>query len=453
MKKRLDYSLLEYKLKQLFRARGVITSAVAIDHLAVSQPVFSRLIRRLAPKVMKVGSTKKARYGLLRESDVLESPLPVYEIFPDGSAQHCLDLVPLEPGGYLINFREENIQTEYSDHLPWFLDDLRPMGFLGRLIPKKYPDLMVPDDIRQWNETHCLDYLSRYGWDNVGSFVIGSRAFQSYLDQSVKEQFTVSSESETDAVKYEDIVQNILNKGLPGSSAAGEQPKFLYRDHKKNVLVKFSPPIVSSIGRRRADLLICESLALQVCHEVGMSAATSRVIEGDTRIFLELDRFDRTERGRRGLVSLGALNSEFLGMTGSWSTISRALNQNKRIDESIHREICRRHLLGRLIGNTDMHPWNLSFYLDRFTVSGLSPIYDMLPMFYAPRDEQIQDQEFIPPAPMLTDSLIWEPAYTAALEFWVRVSQCPLISKGFRRLCAPNIDKVRKLKPVFEKLP
>src|SRR5690606_41232569 len=58
-------------------------------------------------------------------------------------------------------------------------------------------------------------------------------------------------------------------RSTPGSSAGGEQPKFLARlldgsGAERSVLVKFSAPMDQTPGRRWADLLACEWLALEI---------------------------------------------------------------------------------------------------------------------------------------------------------------------------------------------
>lgn len=68
---------------------------------------------------------------------------------------------------------------------------------------------------------------------------------------------------------YTRMARDILAYGCPGSSAAGEQLKFLATlvPSRRYVIVKFSPPLEGSVARRLADLLICEHLALKVIRD------------------------------------------------------------------------------------------------------------------------------------------------------------------------------------------
>ncbi|MGK7521002.1 HipA domain-containing protein, partial [Salmonella enterica] len=53
------------------------------------------------------------------------------------------------------------------------------------------------------------------------------------------------------------------------------------------------------------------------------------------------------------------------------------------IDAVAHQQIEKIWAFGRLIANSDMHAGNLSFYYSDAPMA-LAPVYDMLPMAYAP---------------------------------------------------------------------
>src|SRR5262249_17795740 len=68
-----------------------------------------------------------------------------------------------------------------SAGLPFFLHDLIPQGFLGRGIPRRFPELALPEDIAEWNDEHVLTYLSRRGDDCIGDLVLGDESLQRWL--------------------------------------------------------------------------------------------------------------------------------------------------------------------------------------------------------------------------------------------------------------------------------
>ena len=99
---------------------------------------------------------------------------------------------------------------------------------------------------------------------------------------------------------------------------------------------------------------------------------------------------------------------------------------------------------GRLIANTDMHTANLSFRpLGRLA---LAPVYDMLPMWYAPLPGgEVPARAFEPPLPLPPQRPTWMAACVAAVSFWMRASQDARISEQFRRTCGANAVHLQQI--------
>lgn len=120
-----------------------------------------------------------------------------------------------------------------------------------------------------------------------------------------------------------------------GSSAGGEQPKFtamVGEGVPYAVIVKYSEAVSSPVGRRWADLLIAEHLVLAVMVVAGQPAAQTDIIEAGDRVFLQARRFDRESlRERSGLISLGAIDDEFVGRLQHWLDTAEALAQQGRL--------------------------------------------------------------------------------------------------------------------------
>ncbi len=93
-----------------------------------------------------------------------------------------------------------------------------------------------------------------------------------------------------------------------GSSAGGEQPKFLaVLESGQHVLVKFSPPRGTAYGERWHDLLHAEAWAADVLSEHGIAGTRCSAIRSARRSYLVSDRFDRVgSAGRRHVVLVGA---------------------------------------------------------------------------------------------------------------------------------------------------
>lgn len=448
-KNRLNRGELQEKLKAALAHFGPASASELCQKLSVSQPAFSRIVASLTKDILTLGRGRTRKYARRREISGLEQPLSLYEIDESGKSLLLGELHAIWPKGFLWRDR-------VFEDLPFFLEDLRPAGFLGRLIPRLHPEVGFPNDVSMWSADHCVRYFSRYGWNLLGNLLIGEEAFARYLeDARIEPEFVLKQKR---ANIYPKLAADILNAGTPGSSAGGEQPKFLATKGPEysDVLVKFSPPRSNSVGWRIADLLVCEHLALETLRGVGCSTSVTELVEGEGgQIFLEVERFDRLGRkGRRGLVSLRAINLEYVGNPGaSWVETAHDLLRMKLIDEGTLNQICFFELFGKLIANSDMHLGNLSFYTHAGKIKSLAPLYDMLPMLYAPLHGQILDRDFVPRPPKQSEFAVWERARGAAFDFWLRASKHKLISKDFRAIAKENAQKLQLLALLDERIP
>jgi hypothetical protein len=242
-----------------------------------------------------------------------------------------------------------------------------------------------------------------------------------------------------------------VSQNLPGSSAGGEQPKFLATlgtdGGYRAVLVKFTAPLERETGRRWADLLACEFHAHEVLAEAGWSNPGVRLMDAGGRRFLEIPRFDRSgASGRMGVVSLEALAAAAVGLTRDWNTAAEELHRRGLIDSGSLATIQRLQAFGELIGNSDMHSGNLAFFLGDTLPLQVTPSYDMLPMQWAPGPQgEIVNRPFAPapPVPALLEP--WRDAAAMAGDFWGRVAGDARISSEFRRTAGEASGVVRQL--------
>jgi len=448
---KLDQAMLWEKLRLTlrWRARG---GGELRKALQVSQPTLSLLIKSHKDELFITGKTKSAAYALPREMPGLPRQIHVYAIDARGSATKAGTLTSVFPGEC---FHWEGMQKEESGFypgLPYFLEDLRPSGYLGALIPRLHPELEGPQDITKWNTDQCLRYLSRFGSDLIGNFILGDEAYSRFLKQR---EDSASLKPGERAAHYEAFASNVLALGDPGSSAGGEQPKFLTtkKPHNTKVIVKFSPKKEDARARRQADLLWCEGLALQVLGPGSFTVESWEIIDGLKRTFLELERFDRMgKHGRRGLVSLRALDLEFVGKGEGWTAVSGELLQQGKISAADFEKIQCLDLFGALIANSDRHLGNLSFFIEPNGKFCLAPVYDMLPMLYFPKVE-IVERGFTPPVPAPSIALAWRVALPLALKFWSLVSKHKHITREFRKIAAENREALARLEPQVAALP
>lgn len=452
MPKHLKHSDLKAQLLRYLESAGPSSTETLCKQLNVSQPVFSRLVSQMRNDVLVMGQARATRYAAKRIIPDIGNQFLLHEIDTKGKIVDLGLLHVLHPKGFYFESHVEVIKSQLFDDLPYFLDDLRPAGFLGRLVPQQYPQLRAPSDIRSWSANDCLRFLTQYGWDMVGSLLVGNESLQQCLEHSNQNAGDVIATKDRKK-KYTELAKNILQLGPAGSSAAGEHPKFLATTQDRgHVLVKFTPPLDNRLAQRRADLLVCEHIAHQVLKKFRVPSAASCLIQRSDRLFLEIVRFDRSSAGRRGTISLNALNLEFVGSAGGWCEVAQRLFDQRLIDKTAHQQILWLDLFGRLILNTDRHLGNISFFTENLRVTSLAPVYDMLPMFFAPQNEQILDRNLPSVQPQMHDREVWKSAWLAAQEFWKQVSSHKIISNEFKKIADQAQRHVVAAKKMFEKI-
>jgi DNA-binding transcriptional ArsR family regulator len=417
--------------------------------LSQSQSTVSRLLRQLVTdgQVIRIGSRRGARYALLRAVDSTGTHWPLRRIDEGGQVHDLGTLHALSGEEYLLESALDSFEwSGVTQGLPYYLQDQRPAGFLGRAVPMRYPELSLPQRVIDWNDDHYLRYLTQRGSDAVGDLVLGDRA----LDEALQLMQRRPALREQDrAATYPDLVDQVMEGGLPGSSAHGEHPKFvalLEGSPARQVLVKFSPSTRTRVGERWADLLVAEHLAHEVLRAAGIAAAQSRIERYADRVYLESVRFDRVERvGRIGVSSLFAIDSALYGKLDNWIDAGKRLAADRRIDAETLSVIRLLATFGALIANTDRHLGNLACfdrYDGRFT---LAPVYDMLPMLYAPEHDELPPRPFAPPAPSSDNLREFGRARALAEQYWSACAGDARISTGFRDIAASNLALLQAL--------
>ncbi len=434
-------------LEDLLR-QGTASAVELTAVLKISQPTLSRRIKD-AGTVLKIGKGKTTRYALLRTVGGLRR-FPIYRINELGQASHISTLYPIWPGDACA---VESIEGSWQcyDGMPWYLSDMRPQGFLGRVWGREIAEkLELPGDIRLWTEKHTLLALSEWGDAAVGSLLIGEAAYRHLFEK--EPDFRVSLRDKTET--YQHLGALSLAGEQVGSSAGGEQPKFgCLTEHEdtgySHVLVKFSLGFANDNAERWADLLQAEALALQTLSRQNIPAASAQVLFGDYgEVFLEVERFDRIGMyGRVGMISLEAVAAEFSGSGSThWIDSAGALLRQNIIDQTCFNRICLLYAFGKLIANTDMHAGNLSFLNPEQFPLQLTPVYDMLPMAFAPGSSGNMRQS-IPEITLDTrlSKACWLQAHEWAISFWESVIESQTVSESFRQLASEMLAQVAGL--------
>ncbi len=199
---------------------SVATSAELQQRLGVSQPTVSRMLRPLlaAGRVLAVGAARAQRYLLPRPVAGVGTRVPVAEIDAHGQPHPFGTLVPLVGGGYWM--QEHHGLSARHPGLPWFLQDMRPQGFLGRTFAQTHPELELPPHIDHWSDEHSLKALVHLGDDQPGNLVVGEPALARYLSrQSLGSAITDTTITDPDT-DYPRLARQAIESVLPGSVRA-----------------------------------------------------------------------------------------------------------------------------------------------------------------------------------------------------------------------------------------
>lgn len=411
--------------------------------LSISQPTLSRTIQEAPDRfsLFRVTGERTPRYGLLR-------PLPagilarqnVYRIDAEGGLHNFAEVEFLSGGSTLERCPTKN--TLYEGLAPYMAFS-SPSGFLGRQVAQDVAaDLHLPQSLRDWNDDHRIAYLFSRGVNLPGNLVFGDTSLQ--RERAFRKALVVPASAKL--AHYVAMAGHL--KGTPsGSSAGGEQPKFLSLvEDVGHVIVKFAKR-----GSRMANLLPLEHLALRSLEAGGVRAAQSALMASDDFVFLEIRRFDRVGRhGRIGMLSAGAIDDEYFGNRDTWSDFAARCLQAKMLTPDAARSINIMAAFSELIGNGDRHFENISLLMgDDGRRLDVAPAYDILPMRYASVGGGI-DPELTPITPQVgrigTDIDVWRTAANVAITYWQRVQGEDLglpVAEAFRALAAQNLAVVK----------
>jgi len=356
-------------------AQGPAPARQLINLIGLSQPTLSRAIAGMGTEIVRIGAARSIQYAL-RDTARGFAEVPVYRISAEGQIRRLGMLLPVRPDGFVL--LQDDGTTLHYDGLPWWVQDMRPAGFLGRAFAISFAaELGLPADINEWNDAHALRALIHHGNDLVGNLLLGDIARAHFIQAPPPVPV-----AETD---YPTMAEAVERGEVAGSSAGGEQPKFVAYNGR-HLLVKFTAQSDNAVTGRWRDLLLAEYLAGRVLTDAGLPAVESRIVDIGPRRFLEVERFDRVgPLGRRAVHSLTSLDSEFVGDAISpWPVLAARLVTAGVITAEAAEVATILYAFGVLIGNTDMHNGNLSFISEQGRPYEIAPAYDMLPMAFRP---------------------------------------------------------------------
>ena len=346
--------------------------------------------------------------------------------------------------------------TGPSKVLPYYLQDSRPTGYLGRKVPAAYPELGLPPLIEDWKDSHALRFLTRFGSQNVGNLVIGDESLYRYQTLLDEPPLIGAKDRSREYPRLADAhSRTLLGAGIDGSNPSillpGEQPKFAARildDHRvRSVIVKFSSRRDTQVGLRSADMLLAEWLASKILTLHGFKMARSAPHAFDGRVFLEIDRFDRLGTvGRRGVSSLFSIDAARYGKLDTWSLAAERLHRDNLLRFEDFRQIKALECFSGLIGNIDRHLANITMYDGFADFFGLAPIYGVLPKAFAPFNGTMPTDQFRPQGPSRDCLKIWPGVLTCAKHYWAAMELQDAVSDSFRNISSDCLQAVQAMR-------
>lgn len=420
-------------------AGGPRSGQQLLESLGISQPTLSRTIRELSATVtmFREPGQRAPQYALLRKLPLGLNPRQrVYRFLSSGHIVPYADLEFLVGGSTLE--RQDAGAIRLYDGLPPYMLFAAPSGFLGRqqaqTAARNQP---FPASLKDWSDDHRIAFLFTQGLNLPGNLIFGDQPLQREMD--LLQQPRPPAQDKLDV--YVQLAQQLKNESY-GSSAGGEQPKFLWvAEDSGSVIVKFA-----RLGSRMAELLPLEHLALASLANIGLPAAKTQLLARGEFVFLEVQRFDRVgQQGRLGMLSAGAVDDEFFGARDTWPEFAARCVHAAYFSQQHAEHVGVMAAFSELIGNTDRHFENISLLIgDDGEYLGIAPAYDILPMRYASIGGGL-DPELLPIEPKVSTigavPRVWSLAATAADAFWEAASQAEFaapISAAMRELAVRN---------------
>jgi hypothetical protein len=306
----------------------------------------------------KLKGQRAQRYGMLRRLPLnLAACQRIYRVSSQGQVEPFADVEFLANGGTLE--RKAQATTLYEGLAP-YMAFAAPSGFLGNQAARALQAQAAPGDtavpafpasLRDWNDDHRIAYLFTQGLNLPGNLVFGEASLHKEL--ALRQAVPITS---AEKLAHYGQMASALKAAAFGSSAGGEQPKFLSLvADAGHVIVKFARR-----GTRAAELLPLEHLALKALHSVGVPAAHTQVLACESFVFLEVARFDRQGlTGRIGMLSAGSVDDEFFGRRDTWPEFAARCVQAGYLSAHDARHIDTMAAFSELIGNNDRHFENI----------------------------------------------------------------------------------------------
>lgn len=268
-----------------------------------------------------------------------------------------------------------------NNNIHQVIRDALPDSWGQRVLAQRYPTINLS----------VLDLLLLSSSDRIGALHFQSTADEYQPHHENHATLEQLLEGVNLIERGEVIPENLMTALIHGTSIGGARPKALIDDHKKKYVAKFTSstdlyPIVQA-----------EYACMWLAHKLSLNVAAVKLIKVKEKYVLLIERFDREHATKGWLRKFMISGLTILGLEETEARFASYLNLADQIRlTSSHpqedlRELFRRMVFNILIGNTDDHAKNHSFFWNGHYYS-LTPAYDLCPY---PRSGQQATQAMI----------------------------------------------------------
>jgi hypothetical protein len=174
------------KLLSILRSEGPMSPAALMSRLKASQPTLFRSVKAQHETIVALGAKRNRKIAALRNIRSLGSKIPLFIISNNGDLIPFGDLLGLYPNSFACLMNSAVSRPQFYPGIPFFLDDMRPQGFLGKTFSHKHADLKLPRRVFDWNNDDILEAIARRGEDLIGNILVGAESFERY--QALRQQ-------------------------------------------------------------------------------------------------------------------------------------------------------------------------------------------------------------------------------------------------------------------------
>ena len=138
-------------LLDFLQSEGPTHTRRVVEHLSISRSTLSRRVRELGDAVLTIGKGRATLLAARHEG--ISGAIPLNRVQENGRVERIGLLSPIREGEriqwYLESIHAPSVyfEGEFGNGLypgwPWFLEDLRPSGFLGRAFGKRMARLFT----------------------------------------------------------------------------------------------------------------------------------------------------------------------------------------------------------------------------------------------------------------------------------------------------------------------